>query len=49
MLRKSIAMLIVLVLVVGLTVPALASWTGYVTSTGLYIREKPSSSAKALK
>ena len=42
-------MLLVAVTLVCLTVPALASWTGYVTSTGLYIRERPSASSKALK
>ena len=47
--RKFIAALLIAATLVCLAAPALASWTGYVTSTGLYIREKPSSSAKALK
>lgn len=49
MLRKSIAMLLLIVMLVSLAATAAASWTGYVTSTGLYIREKASSSSKALK
>lgn len=49
MVRKSVAVLLLISLMVSLAGTALASWTGYVTSTGLYIREKPSSSSKALK
>ena len=49
MLRKSISALLLLSMVFGFAATAAASWTGYVTSTGLYIREEPSTSAKALK